>query len=118
MTTPRRKTTKTTSTAKLGRRHKYGAKRTTAADGKSFASRAEARRYAELRLLERAGRIANLRLQVRFRLVDVCVYVADFVYNENGAQVVEDVKGFRTAEYKRKRRLMADQHGIAIKETK
>jgi hypothetical protein len=43
--------------------------------------------------------------------------VADFVYDENGAEVVEDVKGFKTAVYKRKKRLMAKQHKIEIRET-
>jgi hypothetical protein len=111
----------TTSTARLvdallGRRHKYAAKRTEV-DGISFASRKEARRYSELKLLERAGKIENLRRQVRFALVQTVVYVADFQYVENGETVVEDVKGYRTAEYKRKRRLMKEQHGVEVRET-
>lgn len=103
--------------AALGKkRHKYGARRVEV-DGISFASRKEARRYQELKLLERAGKIQNLRRQIRFALVQTVVYVADFQYTENGETVVEDVKGYRTAEYKRKRRLMLEQHQIAIKET-
>lgn len=38
-------------------------------DGKRFDSRREARRYAELRLLERAGEITGLRTQVPFELI-------------------------------------------------
>lgn len=111
----------TTSTKKLieaaiGKRHKYGARRVEV-DGISFASRKEARRYQELKLLERAGRISNLRRQIRFALVQTVVYVADFQYLENGETVVEDVKGYRTPEYKRKRRLMLEQHRITIRET-
>ena len=45
-------------------------------------------------------------------------YVADFVYVEGGREVVEDVKGYRTAEYKRKRRLMKKIYGVDIRETR
>ena len=44
-------------------------------------------------------------------------YVADFVYEVAGKTVVEDSKGFRTADYKIKRKLMLYVHGIRIKET-
>lgn len=46
-------------------------------------------------------------------------YVADFVYFDNVGknEVVEDVKGFKTDEYKKKCRLMMVIHGIKIKET-
>ena len=44
---------------------KYGAIRTTV-DGVTFASKAEARRYAELKLLEQAGEIKGLELQPKF----------------------------------------------------
>jgi len=102
-------------TGKTG--HKYGAKPTTV-DGKRFASKREARRYAELKLLEQAGKIAALRCQVRYRLVQVVHYVADFVYTENGQEIVEDVKGFKTREYKAKKKMMAAQHDIEIRETR
>lgn len=45
-----------------------------------------------------------------------CVYIADFVYHEDGRQVVEDTKGVRTADYIIKRKLMLWVHGIRIKE--
>lgn len=102
-------------TGKTG--HKYGAK-PTHVDGKKFASKREARRYAELKLLEQAGKIAGLQCQVRYRLVQVVHYVADFVYTENGQQIVEDVKGYKTREYKAKKKLMATQHEIEIRETR
>jgi hypothetical protein len=88
--------------------HKYGAK-PTSVDGRRFASKREARRYSELKLAEQAGK-------VRYRLVQVVHYVADFVYCENGNEVVEDVKGYRTREYKAKKKQMADQLGIEIRE--
>ena len=90
----------------------------TIVDGIRFHSKKEARRYCELKLLERAGKISCLRRQVRFALVQRVTYVADFEYvDECGARVVEDVKGYRTREYVAKRRLMSEQHGIEIRET-
>ena len=90
-------------------------------DGKKFASKKEARRYGELKLLMRAGKIAGLRCQVPFNLVvndvHVCKYVADFVYFEGEKRIVEDTKGFLTKEYKLKKKLMKAVHGIEIKET-
>ena len=118
---PRRPRNPTTSTAQLlraalnKRGHKYRAQ-PTVVDGIRFASKKEARRYSELKLLERAGRITNLRRQVRYKLVQSVVYVADFTYEESGENIVEDVKGFKTPTYKQKRRLMQDQHGITIRE--
>ena len=94
-------------------------------DGIEFDSKREAKRYAELKLLLRAGKISDLRLQVCYELIPtayediptgeiykrgehkgepkmkrVCIehgvdYIADFVYTENGKTVVEDAKGYR-----------------------
>lgn len=93
----------------------------TIVDGHKFASKKEARRYTELRLLEKAGKIGNLLLQVRFPIYTngytVCHYVADFEYWENGMHVIEDCKGFRTPLYKLKAALMQAIRGITIKET-
>lgn len=96
-------------------------------DGITFDSRKEYRRYRELCLMERAGEIDTLERQVKFALIPTqkkngkvveraCSYVADFVYNENGEQVVEDAKGVRTKEYKIKRKMMRWLYGIEIKE--
>ena len=104
------------------KKSKYGAVKT-AVDGIMFDSKREASRYCELRLLEQAGEIANLRLQVPYILFPkneygrALKYIADFVYNDNtGALVVEDAKGHPTDVYKIKRRLMAELKGIKIKE--
>lgn len=97
-------------------------------DGETFDSVKEYRRFCELRLLERAGAVTDLRRQVKFELIPAqridgkvveraCSYVADFVYQENGQQVVEDAKGMRTQEYRLKRKLMLWVHGIRIRET-
>ena len=92
----------------------------------TFDSKAEARRYDELRLMLRAGEISDLQRQVAFELIPAqkagerneraCKYVADFVYTRNGEVIVEDVKGHRTPEYIIKRKLMLWRHGIAIQE--
>jgi hypothetical protein len=106
---------------------KYRNEKTTL-DGRKFDSVKEANRYAELKLKERLGVIANLRMQVPYVLIPnirnkdgkllekAVIYKADFVYEENGKTVVEDVKGVRTKEYKIKRKLMLYIHKIKIKE--
>lgn len=85
-------------------------------DGILFASKAEMNRYAELKMLERAGIIKNLELQPRFPLLAGnkkdrgTSYFADFAYEENGHRVVEDVKGHKTDVYKLKRKLFRDRY--------
>lgn len=92
----------------------------TAVDGITFASRAEARRYGHLKLLQQAGAISGLELQPRFPLivngVKVCTYVADFRYVDRKRTIVEDVKGCRTQVYRLKRALMLACYGIEIAE--
>ncbi len=82
----------------------------TAVDNLLFDSKREAKRYGELKLLERAGQIRNLELQPVFPLIvngtKVCEYRADFVYFEGERRIIEDSKGFRTPAYKLKRRLL------------
>ena len=85
-----------------------------------FASKKEAARYQQLKLLERAGNISGLELQKSFTLVPkqgglrAVTYRADFCYQYNGHQVVEDVKGILTPVYVIKRALMFERHGIRI----
>ena len=79
------------------RQNKYNAVKTTV-DGVTFDSKKEASRYCELKLLERAGQVHCLELQVRYEIcpkvnsLRARYYVADFTYWENGQKVVEDVK--------------------------
>ncbi|MBO5955668.1 MAG: DUF1064 domain-containing protein [Clostridia bacterium] len=105
---------------------KYHSKKTEV-DGIKFDSKKEAERYYELRLLEIAGAISDLKIQVKFELIPSqringkvverpCTYVADFVYKENGKTIVEDTKGFRTKDYVIKRKLMLWVHGVKIVE--
>jgi len=103
----------------FGRRAKFGNKKTVI-DGITFDSKAEATRYSTLKVLESAGVVTQLRLQVPYELtvngLKVCRYIADFVYTMDGKEVVEDVKGMRTPEYKLKRKLMLAVFGIEIQE--
>ena len=71
-----------------------------------FDSKKEARRYVELKALEKLGRISGLERQRKFILIPSqkdengktiereCSYIADFVYVENNKTVVEDAKGY------------------------
>ena len=74
-------------------------------DGIRFASKAEARRYQELKALERAGKIANLVLQPSYPLHGGVAYRADFAYDQDGRRVVEDVKGYETQVFRIKAKL-------------
>ena len=114
-------------------RSKYGARKTVV-DGITFDSKKEAARYRELKLLEDAGEIEKLKMQVAFELVPAlyeqpterytkgarkgkwkkgkCIeravtYYADFVYYDLNKDkwIAEDVKGMRTKEYIIKRKL-------------
>lgn len=89
---------------------KYGAIKTTI-DGITFDSKREAERYSELKLLERAGKIKDLKTQPRFTLLEgfkkngktfkPIHYTADFMYydNELKQSIVEDVKGFAARDF-------------------
>lgn len=93
-----------------------------------YSSRKESKHATDLKLLQRAGLISDLREQVKYELIPnqkdkdgkvierACSYIADFVYTENGNTVVVDTKGMRTTEYIIKRKLMLYVHGIRIKE--
>jgi Protein of unknown function (DUF1064) len=108
------------------RRPKYKNK-PTEIDGRKFSSQKEAKRYKELRFLELVGEISALECQVVFELAarvhlygrwrPVLRYIADFVYQKDGVQIVEDTKGFRTEGYRIKRHLMRSRYGIELLET-
>lgn len=94
---------------------KYNAKKTTV-DGITFASKLEADRYVQLRLLEKADEITALVLQPEFQILRGFVnpdtgektrsrfYVGDFQYIDNATNkmIVEDTKGMETAEFRLK----------------
>jgi hypothetical protein len=100
--------------------NKYNAMRTEI-DGIVFHSKREASRYAELKLLQQAGTIDGLKLQVNMPVKingkHICRYMADFHYTEGGKLVVEDVKGYRTPVYKLKKKMVEAFYDCKILET-
>ena len=93
-------------------------------NGRTFDSTIEGDRATELQWLLKLGKISDLRYQVPFEIIpkqvgeSAAFYIADFTYrDEHGNFIVEDVKGYRTAEYRLKRKLMLLVHGIRILET-
>lgn len=95
---------------------KYRAVRTN-----GYASKGEARRAEQLKLMLRAGAISDLAEQVKYPLTVngelIANYIADFEYTQDGRRVTEDFKGVRTRDYRLKRKLMKAIHGIEILET-
>jgi hypothetical protein len=114
---------------KIAPRSKYHATPLTI-DGVRFASTREARRYGELRLLERAGKIWDLTLQPSFDLHApavlaasrwargqlIGVYRADFAYATKEGTIIEDAKGVRTALYTWKKKHVEAEYGVRIVE--
>lgn len=121
------------------RKNKYGAKKVVI-DGITFDSTVEGCRYAQLKELEKTGIITNLQRQVLYEIIPVMYkyevkhlkkkdkiikkvdhratyYKADFVYEKDGCEIVEDVKGSEkmiTPDFKIKRKLMKYVHGIDV----
>lgn len=97
-------------------------------DGILFDSKKEARRYGELKMLKKAGKIKDFSIQYPFVFVlnkeKIFKYKADFrVEHLDGSVEVEDVKGFdrktkkfrTTPLFKLKKKLIEAQFGIKIK---
>ena len=113
---------------------KYKNKKVTV-DDIEFDSIKEAKRYAELKMLKKAGIIKDLQLQKKFVLIPKqtingkvvereCSYIADFTYVDvkSDELIVEDVKGYRDpssaayAKFVIKRKLMLWKYDIRIVE--
>lgn len=105
---------------------KYRAKKTEI-DGIKFDSKKEAKRYIALKELEKKGNIEKLILQPRFLLQEgfrkngkayrKIEYVADFMYEQDGKLIIEDVKGIKTDVYKLKQKLFEKRYqDLTIKE--
>lgn len=100
----------------------------TTVDGIKFRSKKEANRYCELKLLERAGKIKNLKLQVKYELYPSLeisnvfftkiLYICDFQYESKYGTCVEDVKGRKAGIqydiFKIKKRLMWEKYSIYV----
>ncbi len=95
-------------------------------DGIRFDSTKEGHRWCELQTLQKAGVISDLQRQVKYELqpafyfqgrkIRPIQYIADFVYWEGDNEIVEDVKGVKTQEYKLKKKMMQYIYDIDIKE--
>jgi hypothetical protein len=114
--------------APAAKRSKYGAVKTVV-NGITFASKREAARYVELKRLEEAGEIRDLRLQPSFEIIPAVEldgkkqraikYIADFSFlDADGVTVYEDVKGMRTQVYQLKRKLVKHVFGVEIREVR
>ena len=111
----------------FGKKNKYRNEKITV-NGIVFDSKREADRWADLNVLQRAGEISRLQRQVKYVLIPTqydekkkvlereCSYIADFVYFKDGKLVVEDAKGFKTPEYRIKKKLMLLFHGVRVRE--
>ena len=102
--------------------------------GVRFASRKEAARYLELKLMSKAGAIDELTLQpvfplhvmevwrsqVPIRITTVGKFTADFMYRDlqTGEIVIEDVKSTatKTEAYRLRKRIAEAVHGVTIRE--
>lgn len=102
---------------------KYGNIKVRTKDG-VFDSKLEYNRFIQLKWLEKAGIIKDLKKQVKYILIDKSKYgneisyIADFTYKKGDQFIVEDTKSniTKTSLYKLKKRLMAERYGIIIKE--
>jgi Fe2+ transport system protein B len=113
-------------------RRKYHNVPTVQPDGTRFDSRKEARRWAELQLLERAGLVRDLQRQVSYELAPSVKFagaaraqpplrlIVDFRYTEGGQTVLEDVKGGEATEtdvFRVKRHLLLHLFGLQVRIT-
>lgn len=108
---------------KGNKKSKYGAVKTQI-DGHTFDSKKESKRFQELKLLERAGKIKDLKLQPKFELQPSFIkngklyhsinYIADFSYFDVNKRttIVEDVKSeaTKTKVYEIKRKLFENKY--------
>ena len=116
---------------KTAKRHKYGVapKADRTVDGIVFDSLKEARFYVAIKRLEAAGIVSDLELQPEFvwdnisrdpetgrEFVTRQKYRADFAYTEAGQRRYDDVKGYRTRTYRRKKRIVEAVFGVTIEE--
>lgn len=117
-------------------RNKYHAKKVEFY-GITFDSKKEGLYYLKLKDMERRGEITDLRLQVPYELLPAIyrdevvhlktkdkvvkkliqravTYVADFVYMQDGKEVVIDAKGMRLPDYILKKKMMLALKGIEV----
>lgn len=97
-------------------------------DGIKFDSVKEKNRYIGLKQMEKLGIIQNLQRQVKYELqpsfklngktIRTITYIADFVYIQDGVEIIEDVKGSKymeTEAFKIKKKMFEYKYGKEIK---
>lgn len=102
------------------RGNKYGAKKTVV-DGITFDSKREAEVYADLKLLEKAGKISGFTRQRKFELIVngeiIGTYRADFAFidhEQDGRLRILDVKGVITRDFRRVQKIITAAYNIEI----
>ncbi len=108
------------------KRSKYNAQ-PQVVDGVKFDSGREAKRWQELKLLERAGRISKLERQVTYILAPSVKILGekrarpalrlkiDFRYVEDGQTIADDAKGYSDTAFRIRQHLMKSVHGIDVR---
>ena len=95
-------------------RHKFKAK-PQEYDGIKFPSKAEAKRYIELKVLQEKGEVLFFLRQVPFHLAGGVKYVCDFmIFWADGSVTIEDVKGMKTTLYIAKKKMVESTYPIEI----
>lgn len=101
----------------MGIGHKFHAQ-PTEVDGIRFQSKKEARYYGQLLLAKKAGELLFVLRQVPFHLPGGVRYVCDFAeFWKNGEVRFVDVKGFKTAQYVSKKKMLEALYPVTIIET-
>ena len=97
-------------------------------DGIKFDSKLEYKRYVELTLLQKAGKIQDLKIHPEFEIFPEfkkhgktyrrTLYIADFSYFDVTANkyVIEDTKGVKTAVYSLKKKMFEYKYPWKITE--
>ena len=103
---------------KIAKANKYNATRVQV-DGIWFDSKAEAKRYNELKWQEKSGFIGGLECHPSFEIshngTEICTVELDFKYHDHGwLEFYEDVKGRDNPLSKLKRKLVEAFYGIKV----
>lgn len=97
-------------------KHKFRAI-ATELDGIKFASKKEAKRYRELKILQQSGELLFFLRQVPFHLPANVKYICDFLcFWDDGTVTIEDVKGIKTPMYILKKKQLEVIYPIRITE--
>lgn len=97
-------------------RHKYNAQPVDI-DGYRFPSKKEGRYYQELKLRVKAGEVVFFLRQVPFHLPGGVTYRLDFMeFRSDGTVHCIDTKGYKTSQYKDKKKLVEALYPVEIEE--